>query len=358
VFYLFGDHLGSSSLVVDWQGRKISEMRYAPWGETRWAWELDGGRSYSDRKFTSQREEASSYVGTLYDYGARFYLPYAARFVSPDSIVPNARNPLDFNRYAYVRSNPLKQVDSSGHLIDTLFDIAAVGVSIVELYNNPSDPLNYVALALDLTAAVIPFVPAGAGLVIRAANTVRKADKAIDAAQFAAKAKKILEGAEFFTDIVQDVSQDVQIDRFTAAAGNEPFQLSDSLLGNGMSAIFSAGIKKIGGKALGTIPAAILGGLGNLGSSALISAKNEDFDNEPSLPHSSFASATGSIFGTLGAAIGGKYDDVSTNPLKFEPSMGRALGRNFKMLAAMGMFGLTHAVSKPKPVNLNFEKRQ
>jgi hypothetical protein len=25
VFYLFGDHLGSSSLVVDWQGRKISD---------------------------------------------------------------------------------------------------------------------------------------------------------------------------------------------------------------------------------------------------------------------------------------------------------------------------------------------
>jgi hypothetical protein len=52
VFYLAGDHLGSASLVLDWQGRKISEMRYTPWGETRWAWELDG-EGYTDKRFAS-----------------------------------------------------------------------------------------------------------------------------------------------------------------------------------------------------------------------------------------------------------------------------------------------------------------
>jgi hypothetical protein len=36
-------------------------------------------------------------------------------FLSPDSIVPEAGNALDYHRYAYVRFNPLKYEDGSGH---------------------------------------------------------------------------------------------------------------------------------------------------------------------------------------------------------------------------------------------------
>jgi RHS repeat-associated protein len=59
-----------------------------------------------------QRLEGS--VG-LYDYNARYYSPLFGRFLSPDSIVPNPANPQDFNRYAYVRNNPLRYTDPSGH---------------------------------------------------------------------------------------------------------------------------------------------------------------------------------------------------------------------------------------------------
>jgi RHS repeat-associated protein len=97
VFYLFGDHLGSSSLVVDWQGRKISEMRYTPWGETRWAWELDG-EGYTNRLYTSQIAQNRNYVGQLYDYGARFLNVRTGRFVSADSVTQDG-----INRYAYAK---------------------------------------------------------------------------------------------------------------------------------------------------------------------------------------------------------------------------------------------------------------
>jgi len=40
------------------------------------------------------------------------------RFVSADTIVPEAGNPQDFNRYAYVRNNPLNYRDPSGHAPD------------------------------------------------------------------------------------------------------------------------------------------------------------------------------------------------------------------------------------------------
>jgi RHS repeat-associated protein len=96
-------------LVVDWQGRKISEMRYAPWGETRWAWELDG-EGYSNRLYTSQIAQNRNYVGQLYDYAARFYNLATARLISPDTV------PDGHNRYQYVRNNPLKYSDPTGHL--------------------------------------------------------------------------------------------------------------------------------------------------------------------------------------------------------------------------------------------------
>jgi len=38
------------------------------------------------------------------------------RWASPDTVIPDYYNPLDFDRYQYVRSNPLKYVDPSGHM--------------------------------------------------------------------------------------------------------------------------------------------------------------------------------------------------------------------------------------------------
>jgi hypothetical protein len=40
---------------------------------------------------------------------------YINRFISADTIVPDAKDPQSLNRYAYVRNNPLKYVDETGH---------------------------------------------------------------------------------------------------------------------------------------------------------------------------------------------------------------------------------------------------
>ena len=39
------------------------------------------------------------------------------RFISADSIVPDYTNPQDWNRYSYVRNQPLNHVDPTGHCI-------------------------------------------------------------------------------------------------------------------------------------------------------------------------------------------------------------------------------------------------
>jgi len=54
----------------------------------------------------------------LYFYKARYYNPALGRFVQPDTFVQNIGDPQSYNRYAYVRNNPLKYTDPSGHMTD------------------------------------------------------------------------------------------------------------------------------------------------------------------------------------------------------------------------------------------------
>lgn len=65
----------------------------------------------TDKKFTGQRLDGTG----LYYYGGRYYDPQIGRFISADTIIPDWKNPRDFNRYSYVLNNPLKYSDPTGH---------------------------------------------------------------------------------------------------------------------------------------------------------------------------------------------------------------------------------------------------
>jgi RHS repeat-associated protein len=108
VYWLHGDHLGSASLTTDVSGQKVAEMRYLPFGATRWM----SGMMPTDRRYTGQREVPA--IG-LHDYNARMYWPAAGRFVSADTVVPGPDNPQQFNRYTYVLNSPLVFNDPTGH---------------------------------------------------------------------------------------------------------------------------------------------------------------------------------------------------------------------------------------------------
>ena len=51
------------------------------------------------------------------DYNARYYSPLLGRFASADTIVPEPGNLLAWDRYAYVRNNPVRYSDPTGHII-------------------------------------------------------------------------------------------------------------------------------------------------------------------------------------------------------------------------------------------------
>jgi RHS repeat-associated protein len=108
IHYYHSDHLGSSSAVTDAAGNRVQNLAYFPFGETR----EQSGTVDVHHKYTGQELDDST---DLYFYGARYYDPVLARFISPDSQVTLAYYPQDLNRYSYTANNPLNYVDPSGH---------------------------------------------------------------------------------------------------------------------------------------------------------------------------------------------------------------------------------------------------
>lgn len=100
------DHLGSTGALTDAGGQVVEETRYYPFGMVR------TGGALSRFLYTGQEADAET---GLYYYGARFYDPALARFMQPDSMLPNPYNPQLLNRYSYVTNNPLVYIDPTGH---------------------------------------------------------------------------------------------------------------------------------------------------------------------------------------------------------------------------------------------------
>ena len=104
--HLHGDHLGSTSLTTDTAGAATASRAYYAYGAER----SSTGELQTDRTFTGQKRDAT---GLMY-YNARYYDPALGTFVSPDSLVPDPGMVIDYNRFLYVRGNPLRYSDPKG----------------------------------------------------------------------------------------------------------------------------------------------------------------------------------------------------------------------------------------------------
>ncbi len=107
VYYLHGDHLGSTSLTTDAGGQVVARQLYHPYGIVRHS----EGTLPTDFGFAGQRHDGT---GLVYMH-ARYYHAGLGRFVSADTVVPEAGNSQALNRYLYVANNPLRFVDPTGH---------------------------------------------------------------------------------------------------------------------------------------------------------------------------------------------------------------------------------------------------
>ncbi len=135
VQYLHADHLGSPVAATDQFGNLVGTQSFFPFGETRPG---STGIFDTERGFTGQIFDAGTGLGF---YNARYYDTALGRFVSPDSIVPNASSPVDWNRYSYVRNNPTLYIDETGNwpkIADFVDDVKALFQTTKQF--NPEDP--------------------------------------------------------------------------------------------------------------------------------------------------------------------------------------------------------------------------
>jgi RHS repeat-associated protein len=182
---------------------EAGEVRYRAFGATRFT----SGTTPTSYRFTGQREEAA--LG-LYFYNARWYDPVLGHFLSPDTVVPDPGNALDYHRYAYVRFNPLKYTDPSGHWLETVWDIANIAWDIHEIRQDPGNLWNWGALVVDVGAALLPGVPAFAGVVVHGGKALARSNDILDmvravswSERFAGASPEIRRGIAWLEQMVQ-----------------------------------------------------------------------------------------------------------------------------------------------------------
>jgi len=112
--FLFGDHLGSTSVTANSSGTKTAEARYKAWGESRYT----SGTLPTRYTYTGQYSYASDF-GLVF-YGSRFYDPLLSRWAQPDSIIPQNQGTQAWDRYAYVNNSPVNYTDPTGHDLEQI----------------------------------------------------------------------------------------------------------------------------------------------------------------------------------------------------------------------------------------------
>jgi RHS repeat-associated protein len=111
----FSDALGSVTAlsgVANGQAAPAARYEYGAWGEV-----LAGGGSSNQFGYTGQRLDSETGLMPL-GAGERYYSPLLGRFTQQDSLAGRLAQAQTLNRYAYVRNNPLRYADPTGHIAD------------------------------------------------------------------------------------------------------------------------------------------------------------------------------------------------------------------------------------------------
>jgi len=103
VKFTHADHLDSCVLTTDAAGQLVSREEYTPWGDTSYG-------SFTRKRYRFSGKERDSETG-LYYYGARYYAPGLARWVSCDPAG-------GINLYSAFADNPVCFTDSSGEQVE------------------------------------------------------------------------------------------------------------------------------------------------------------------------------------------------------------------------------------------------
>ncbi|WP_181389775.1 FG-GAP-like repeat-containing protein [Leucothrix pacifica] len=129
-YYLLSDHLGSTDVVTDSSGQVVHRLSFDVWGKRRQSnwYSLSGSQLANTLASLEQTALTLGYTGHeqddevgLINMKGRLYDPEIGRFISADPHVQAAGDTQSYNRYSYVKNNPLSYTDPSGYFFKKLF---------------------------------------------------------------------------------------------------------------------------------------------------------------------------------------------------------------------------------------------
>ena len=187
VQYAHSDHLGSTNSATDASGTVQQIETYTPFGER--VFEKAPTVLSMSSLYTGQELDRES---DLYNYGARYYDPATAKFLSVDPVFDSP------NRYSYVANNPLSRNDPTGELFWDVVDVAVFVVNYKAYQDNPSGE-NLFWLVVS-GAGLFPVLPSGGYFSPAIAEEVAVASETVvRASQVAARTRAGIESGIFLS---------------------------------------------------------------------------------------------------------------------------------------------------------------
>ena len=177
VTYIHNDIAGTPMAATDASGNLLWKESYRPYGERL----LNATNAKTNPLWFGGKPQDPT-TGLSY-LGARYYNPHLSRFMGIDPQEVNPEDLHSFNRYA--NNNPYKFVDPDGRTPETFWDAFNIGLGVSSLISNLREghygaaTLDAAGVAVDSVAAIIPFIPGGAGSVIKVSRGVETAAKAV-----------------------------------------------------------------------------------------------------------------------------------------------------------------------------------
>ena len=139
---------------VDEGGQIVASYAYGPFGEPA----VSAGSMVDRFSFRFMTRRWDPFLG-LYDFGERWYSVALRRWINRDPLGEDG----GVNLYAFCDNDPVNTIDPNGCIpLDTIWDLANVIYDICVG--------DEVALAADTAALFVPYVPAGATKLVKAAR--------------------------------------------------------------------------------------------------------------------------------------------------------------------------------------------
>jgi RHS repeat-associated protein len=203
------DHLGTPRLITSASGVGLETHTYLPFGLEV----TDLGPLFERMKFTGHERDLASGLDYMH---ARYYSPYANRFLSVDPLRGNPKTPQSWNLYAYARNNPVNTTDPTGEaaaevaneaqrlcfvaeayvdslvggdifgvyamtLVGTLADVASGTADLLRVGDSTGEAIGSGASSEDVAAAVAKDSGRAGGLVLLMAGGAQAGQRAVAA---------------------------------------------------------------------------------------------------------------------------------------------------------------------------------